>query len=112
MLIAIEHGITGDVLVMMDHEALNDMGMSSLGHRLKLLRAVWEVKRDQGMDISEDEWQPQDLPDVVAKGMEVDRLLETVTELRKCHLHQMSVEQARSELYKYGYVVGICGQST
>lgn len=78
-----EHGITGDVLVAMDHESLSDMGMSSLGHRLKLLRAVWEVKKDQGMEMSQDDWQPQDLPEVVSQAQEVDRLLETVSELRK-----------------------------
>ena len=67
----------------MDHESLSDMGMASLGHRLKLLRAVWEVKRDQGMEITLDDWQPQDIPELAPERMEVDRLLETVTELRK-----------------------------
>jgi hypothetical protein len=42
----------------MDHDALSDMGMSSLGHRLKVLRAVWEVKREQGIDIGEEDWKP------------------------------------------------------
>lgn len=42
----------------MDHTALSDMGMASLGHRLKLLRAVWEVKKDQGIQVDEDEWKP------------------------------------------------------
>jgi hypothetical protein len=51
-----EHGITGDVLIAMDHDALSEMGMSSLGHRLRLLRAVWEVKREQG--IGEEDWKP------------------------------------------------------
>ena len=77
----------------MDHESLSDMGMASLGHRLKLLRAVWEVKRDQGMEITLDDWQPQDLPEVgvASERMEVDRLLETVTELRELgHRHLSS----------------------
>lgn len=42
----------------MDHDALSEMGMSSLGHRLKLLRAVWEVKREQGIEIGEEDWKP------------------------------------------------------
>jgi hypothetical protein len=54
-----EHGITGDVLSVMDHSALSDLGMTSLGHRLNLLRAVWELKRSQGLAIGEDEWSPQ-----------------------------------------------------
>lgn len=65
----------------MDHETLSDMGMSSLGHRLKLLRAVWDVKRDQGIEIGEDEWQPADVPQI-KEATEVDRLIDTITELR------------------------------
>lgn len=53
-----EHGITGDVLVAMDHETLSDIGMISLGHRLKLLRAIWEVKRDQGIEVGQEDWKP------------------------------------------------------
>lgn len=55
----VEHGITGDVLAAMDHASLLDLGMTSVGHRLNLLRAVWELKRHQGLPIAEDEWQPQ-----------------------------------------------------
>ena len=43
----------------MDHLALTDLGITSLGHRLNLLRAVWELKRIQGLEIGEDEWSPQ-----------------------------------------------------
>ena len=43
----------------MDHMALTDLGITSLGHRLNLLRAVWELKRMQGLEIGEDEWSPQ-----------------------------------------------------
>jgi hypothetical protein len=43
----------------MDHETLIELGITSVGQRLNLLRAVWELKRDQGIDISDDEWKPQ-----------------------------------------------------
>ncbi|WVR05716.1 hypothetical protein IAU60_002740 [Kwoniella sp. DSM 27419] len=56
-----EHGITGDVLSVMDHATLQDLGMSSLGHRLNLLRAVWELKREQGVELGEDDWKPQEI---------------------------------------------------
>jgi hypothetical protein len=45
----------------MDHSALGDLGIHSLGHRLNLLRAVWELKTEQGIEIGEDEWVPQGL---------------------------------------------------
>jgi len=44
---------------MMDHSALQDLGMTSIGHRLNLLRAVWELKREQGIALGEDDWRPQ-----------------------------------------------------
>lgn len=33
--------------------------MASVGHRVNLLRAVWELKWQQGIAIGEDEWRPQ-----------------------------------------------------
>lgn len=54
----VEHGIAGDVLVALDHGTLQDMGMSSVGHRLTLLRAVYELKMEEGLEIGEDEWRP------------------------------------------------------
>lgn len=45
----------------MDHSSLGDLGITSLGHRLNLLRAVWELKSEQGIEIGEDEWVPQGL---------------------------------------------------
>jgi hypothetical protein len=42
----------------MDQMSLTDMGMTSLGHRLKLLRAVWEVKKEQGIPLNDDDWRP------------------------------------------------------
>lgn len=77
--------------------------MASLGHRLKLLRAVWEVKKDQGIQVDEDEWKPAgtlcpkpctvlgvkaDHADVPAEGRhvaqgEIDRLWDVINEQRE-----------------------------
>lgn len=54
-----EHGITGDVLCALDNESLVDLGMTSLGHRLSVLRAVYELKKEQGIEMGEDDWRPQ-----------------------------------------------------
>lgn len=43
----------------MDNETLVDLGMTSLGHRLNVLRAVFELKKEQGVEIGEDDWRPQ-----------------------------------------------------
>ena len=59
MVLIVEHGITGDVLAMMDHASLQDLGIASVGHRLNLLRSVWELKQEQGLELGEDDWRPQ-----------------------------------------------------
>lgn len=46
----------------MDNESLLDLGVISVGHRLKLLRAVWELKVEQGLEIGEEDWTPQGVP--------------------------------------------------
>lgn len=47
------------MLSVMDHGSLVDLGLTSIGHRLNVLRAVWELKKEQGIDLGEDDWRPQ-----------------------------------------------------
>lgn len=42
----------------MMHEDLKDIGMNSLGHRLTLLKAVYETKMKQNVPIDEDNYVP------------------------------------------------------
>lgn len=42
----------------MMHEDLKDIGMNSLGHRLTLLKAVYETKVKQNVPIDEDNYVP------------------------------------------------------
>ncbi|CAD6578322.1 MAG: Adaptor for signal transduction [Tremellales sp. Tagirdzhanova-0007] len=89
-----DQGITGDVLSAMDHISLQDLGMTSVGHRLNLLRAVWELKRTQGIIIGDDDWRPQD---AVSEGMSqvqpssIDRLWDLILEQ-----HERLVQLERS----------------
>lgn len=43
----------------MEHVSLTDLGMTSVGHRLCVLRAVWELKLEQGLELGEEDWRPQ-----------------------------------------------------
>ncbi|KAK4684078.1 protein STE50, partial [Tremellales sp. Uapishka_1] len=95
-----EHGITGDVLSVMDHSALQDLGMESLGHRISVLRAIWELKKEQGIDIAEDDWRPKD--EVVEMQtpqpmpvVNVDRLWDMLMEQ---HERLMNLERDHSRL--------------
>lgn len=53
-----EHGITGDVLVHLDHAALKDVGVHSVGQRLAILKTVYDLKVEQNIPIEEGHYVP------------------------------------------------------
>ncbi|KAM0787628.1 hypothetical protein ACM66B_003694 [Microbotryomycetes sp. NB124-2] len=53
-----EHGITGDILVHLDHEALKDVGIHSVGQRLAILRAVYQLKVQQNIPVESGHYVP------------------------------------------------------
>ncbi|CAK9782107.1 hypothetical protein CC85DRAFT_308208 [Cutaneotrichosporon oleaginosum] len=91
-----EHGITGEVLCALDNETLVDLGMMSLGHRLNVLRAVFELKKEQGVEIGEDDWRPQE--EVALEAMEtaatIDRMWSLVLDQQE-RLQSLEKEQIR-----------------
>lgn len=54
----LEHGITGEVLVHLDHEALKDVGIHSVGQRLAILKAVYALKVQQNVPVEEGHYVP------------------------------------------------------
>ena len=60
ILIAIlaENEIVGEALIALRHEELKEMGIVSIGHRLTILKGVYDVKQKQGIPIDSDHWMP------------------------------------------------------
>lgn len=58
MALTAENEITGDILVHLDHEALKDIGVESVGHRLTILRAVYDKKIADDVPIEPDHFVP------------------------------------------------------
>lgn len=54
-----EHGIEGDTLVVLKHDELKEMGVASVGHRLTILKQVYEVKVEQDIPIQADDYMPK-----------------------------------------------------
>lgn len=54
----VDEGITGDVLAALQHAELKEMGVASVGHRLTILKAVYEVKVKQNVPIEPDDYIP------------------------------------------------------
>ncbi|KAF2743593.1 RA-domain-containing protein [Sporormia fimetaria CBS 119925] len=53
-----DEGITGEALVALQHADLKDMGMSSVGHRLTVLKAVYDLKVKQNVPVDPDHYVP------------------------------------------------------
>jgi protein STE50 len=53
-----EEAITGEALVAVQHSDLKEIGMTSVGHRLKVLKAVYDVKIKQNVSIEPDHYIP------------------------------------------------------
>ncbi|TKY87921.1 hypothetical protein EX895_003017 [Sporisorium graminicola] len=53
------NGISGDVLILLDEEALKDIGVVTIGQRLALLSAIYRLKQQFGIPIQEGDWVPK-----------------------------------------------------
>ncbi|CAO2655285.1 Nn.00g103490.m01.CDS01 [Neocucurbitaria sp. VM-36] len=54
----VDEGITGDVLAALQHAELKEMGVGSVGHRLTILKAVYEIKIRQNVPMEPDDYVP------------------------------------------------------
>lgn len=53
-----DEAISGEALVALQHSDLKEMGMGSVGHRLKVLKAVYDIKTKQSISIEADHYVP------------------------------------------------------
>lgn len=54
----IEHGISGIVLCSLDSESLKDLGVTSVGHRLAILKAIYHLKLTDNIPIESGDYIP------------------------------------------------------
>ncbi|CAG8059229.1 unnamed protein product [Penicillium salamii] len=53
-----ENGIVGEALIALKHEELKEMGINSVGHRLTILKSVYEIKVKQDVPLDADHYIP------------------------------------------------------
>ena len=53
-----EHRVSGDVLCLMDAESLKEVGVATIGQRLAILKAVYQLKLAQQIPIEPDDYIP------------------------------------------------------
>lgn len=53
-----ENGIVGEALIALRHDELKEMGINSVGHRLTILKSVYEIKIRQHVPLDMDHYIP------------------------------------------------------
>jgi protein STE50 len=56
--VSAENEIVGEALVALRHDELKEMGIASVGHRLTILKSVYDVKVNQDIPIEPDHYIP------------------------------------------------------
>ena len=54
----VEEGVNGEALIALGHDELRELGIASVGHRLTILKAVYEQKMRAGVKIEEGDYIP------------------------------------------------------
>lgn len=54
----LENEIVGEALVALQHDDLKQMGVTSVGHRLTILKSVYDMKTKQNIPIESDHYVP------------------------------------------------------
>lgn len=54
----VENEIVGEALVALQHDDLKSMGIASVGHRLTILKMVYDVKKAQDVPVESDHYFP------------------------------------------------------
>lgn len=95
----IEHGIVGEALVALKHDELKEMGIASVGHRLTILKHVYDVKIDQDIPLEPDDYVPptaetNPLHEMATKE-DITRLVKAMTRLRDERIVQVEAQLTR-----------------
>lgn len=53
-----ENEIVGEALVALQHDDLKQMGVASVGHRLTILKSVYDIKIKQDIPLESDHYVP------------------------------------------------------
>jgi hypothetical protein len=53
-----ENEVVGEALIALKHDELKEMGINSVGHRLTILKAVYETKVKQDIPMDSDSYIP------------------------------------------------------
>ncbi|KAJ7695055.1 hypothetical protein B0H17DRAFT_980234 [Mycena rosella] len=86
-----EHGITGEILCMLNADSLKGVGVSTIGQRLAILKAVYLVKVAHNIPIDADDYVPPSEASERLEGLTIDKLHVMIKE-QDIRLHHLEEE--------------------
>lgn len=89
-----ENNITGDVLVVLDPDTLKEIGVTSVGQRLSILKHIYYAKLAHNIPIEPDHYVPPSEADDKPEGLNVDKLYHIVKE-QAVRLRSLEFENRR-----------------
>lgn len=57
-MLCLENEIVGEALIALRHDELKEMGVASVGHRLTILKGVYDIKVKQDVPLESDHYIP------------------------------------------------------
>lgn len=92
----LENEIVGEALVALKHDELKELGIASVGHRITILKAVYEIKIEQDIPIDPDSYIPQSAEpnpqyDMATKD-DMHRLARSILKLRDERIIQLETQ--------------------
>ncbi|KAH8111008.1 hypothetical protein DFH11DRAFT_708600 [Phellopilus nigrolimitatus] len=75
-----EHHITGDILAQLDAETLKEIGIATIGQRLAILKAVYQVKVAHGVEIEPGHYVPPSEQDDPEEPINLNQLRDVLKE--------------------------------
>ncbi|KAI9833263.1 MAG: Adaptor for signal transduction [Phylliscum demangeonii] len=94
----LENEIVGEALIALTHEELKEMGMASVGHRLTVLKHVYEIKVRQEIPLEPEHYVPMSAEAGTADEMATKDDIERVVQSLK--LRDARIIQAEQQLLK------------
>ncbi|OCT44736.1 protein kinase regulator Ste50 [Cladophialophora carrionii] len=95
----VEHGIEGEALVALKHDELKEMGIASVGHRLTILKNVYDMKVNQDIPFEPDDYVPptaeQNPQHEMATKEDIQRLARSILRLRDERIAQAEAQLTR-----------------
>ncbi|CAL5873193.1 uncharacterized protein PFLUO_LOCUS7462 [Penicillium psychrofluorescens] len=87
-----ENGIVGEALIALRHEELKEMGINSVGHRLTILKTVYEMKVKQGVPLEADHYIPLSTEQSMNESASQDDIARLIQSIRLRDEKLMAVE--------------------